>query len=88
MPEKRISEHRHDGQLPLSRIAKGTTVTIAVLPDGIVKSQFIRLGICEGQKIRCRERLPGGTLIVERNRQEIAIGGALAKKILVVMTRI
>jgi ferrous iron transport protein A len=88
MSERRINDHLHDRPLPLSRIAKGTIVTIAVLPDGILKSQFIRLGICEGQNIRCLERLPGGTLIVGRNRQEIAIGGTLAKKILVVMTRL
>jgi ferrous iron transport protein A len=87
MSERRINDHRYDRPLPLSRIAKGALVTIAVLPDGILKSQFIRLGICEGQKIRCLERLPGGTLIVGLNRQEIAIGGTLAKKILVVMTR-
>lgn len=79
---------RSNHSLPLSGISRGTHVTIASLPGGILKSQFIRLGLSEGQKIRCLERLPGGTLIVQRNRQEIAIGKSLAKKILVFITHV
>ncbi len=69
--------------LALSKVPKGSFVVIAELPSGKVKSQFIRLGIFEGQSVRCIERLPGGTLILERNRQEIAIGGKLARHVLV-----
>ena len=83
-----MNDHRSERPLPLSRITRGTRVTIAVLPDGILRSQFIRLGICVGQNIMCLQRLPGGTLIIERNRQEIAIGRTLAQKILVFITRL
>jgi Fe2+ transport system protein FeoA len=37
----------------------------------------------EGEQIRCIERLPGGTVVIEKSRQEIAIGAALANTILV-----
>jgi Fe2+ transport system protein FeoA len=45
---------------------------------------LIRLGIHQGEFIKCIQRLPGGTLLVEKNRQEIAIGAALAKAIMVI----
>ena len=37
----------------------------------------------KGEVVRCIERLPGGTVVIEKNRQEIAIGAALAKTIIV-----
>jgi ferrous iron transport protein A len=39
------------------------------------------LGITIGSKVTCLVRLPGGTIILQKNRQEIAIGYDLAKKI-------
>lgn len=70
-------------QLPLSNIKAGTYVTVTTIPDGNYKAQFIRFGIIEGEKIYCMTRLPGGTLIIQKNRQEIAIGPALSAKIFV-----
>ncbi len=70
-------------QYPLSKIKAGTYVTILTIPEDNYKSQFIRFGIIEGEKIYCMTRLPGGTLIIQKNRQEIAIGPALAAKIMV-----
>lgn len=69
--------------LPLSKIKAGTYVTVVTIPDGNYKAQFIRFGIIEGEKIYCMTRLPGGTLIIRKNRQEIAIGPALSGQILV-----
>jgi ferrous iron transport protein A len=66
---------------PLDKIKKGMQVTIHSLPDGITKSQLIRLGITTGAKVVCLQRLPGGTIVLQKNRQEIAIGFDLAKKI-------
>lgn len=65
----------------LDKAGKGTYVTIHALPAGLLKVQLIRLGITEGTKVFCLERLPGGTIVLQRNRQEIAIGFDLAKKI-------
>ena len=69
--------------VPLHTISKGSRVLIVKVPEGKGKSQLIRLGILKGEFIRCLERLPGGTVVIEKNRREIAIGMALAKSIFV-----
>ena len=69
--------------VPLHKIPKGSHVLIVKVPEGKGKSQLIRLGILKGEFIRCLERLPGGTVVIEKNRREIAIGMALAKSIFV-----
>ena len=51
------------------------------VPSGILKAQFIRVGISEGERVRCLERLPGGTIVLQKRRQQIAIGHQLAKQI-------
>ena len=61
----------------------GEEVVVAV-PPGRSRTQLIRLGILEGEAIRVIERMPGGTVVIEKNRREIAIGAALAKTLLVV----
>lgn len=68
----------------LDKVRKGCYITIISLPEGLSKIQLIRLGISEGERAMCMERLPGGTIILQKNRQEIAIGYDLAKKILIV----
>jgi ferrous iron transport protein A len=67
----------------LNKIPKGSRVWIVQVPEGKAKSQLIRLGILKGEFIRCLERLPGGTVVIEKNRREIAIGMTLAKSIFV-----
>jgi len=67
--------------LTLDKAKKGLLVTVIKLPSGEIKSRLIRLGIGEGDLLKCSERLPGGTIVVQKNRQEIAIGFDLAKKI-------
>lgn len=69
--------------LPLHKVPKGSRVVIIDIPDGKNKDQLIRLGILKGEFVKCLERLPGGTIVIEKNRQEIAIGVTLAKTILV-----
>lgn len=65
----------------LDKATKGTYIIILNLPSGILKVQFIRLGLSIGDKVQCIERLPGGTIVIQKNRQEIAIGFKLAKEI-------
>jgi Fe2+ transport system protein FeoA len=69
----------------LDRTKKGNSVVVLNLPQGELKSQFIRLGITEGSIVKVYERLPGGTIVLQKNRQEIAVGCDLAKKIKVVV---
>ena len=67
----------------LDSAKKGITVRIVEIPQGKRRAQLIRLGIVEGHLVRCLERLPGGTVIVQNHRQEVAMGAVLAKAILV-----
>ncbi len=69
----------------LDKAKKGKPVKVVKLPDGNIKSQLIRFGIVEGDTLKCIERLPGGTVVVQKNRQEIALGFDLAKKIKVIV---
>jgi Fe2+ transport system protein FeoA len=69
--------------IPLHRVTKGSRLVIIDIPEGRAKSQLIRLGVVRGEFIRCLERLPGGTVVIQKHRQEIAIGVALARSILV-----
>jgi ferrous iron transport protein A len=80
--KKIVKNKSHTDQIEhLDKIKKGMQVTIHSLPDGITKAQLIRLGITTGTKVICLHRLPGGTVVLQKNRQEIAIGYDLAKKI-------
>jgi len=72
-----------DKTVPLHTISKGSRVLIVEVPEGKGKSQLIRLGILKGEFIKCLERLPGGTMVIEKNRREVAIGMTLAKTIFV-----
>ncbi len=68
----------------LSEIGAGQWIKISALPQGVLYAQFVRLGLHEGQRVRCLERLPGGTIVLQRNRQQVAVGHQLAKDIYVI----
>jgi len=65
----------------LSEVKRGQTIRIERIGDELVRTQLIRLGICEGSCLRCQERIPFGPFMVKHNRQEIAIGREIARKI-------
>ena len=69
--------------MTLDKAKKGQIIMIKSIPDGLIRVQAIRFGINEGSVITCREIVPAGPVIVERQKQEIAIGRNLAKSIMV-----
>ena len=71
--------------MTLDTAKRNTTVTILKLPSDSMKIQLIRIGISEGDTVKCIERLPGGTIVLKKNRQEVAIGSSLAGRIKVIM---
>lgn len=71
--------------ISLNTCPQGKWLQIYSLPDGILHAQFIRFGISEGERVQCIERLPGGTIVIQRNRQQLAIGHTLARQIFVVI---
>lgn len=72
--------------IPLIEARMGESLRIHSLPKGKLRAYFIRMGISEGDSALCYERLPGGTVILKKNRQEIAVGHKLAEEILVIVT--
>jgi Fe2+ transport system protein FeoA len=69
--------------VPLHQVSKGSRLIVIDIPEGKARAQLIRLGVIKGEFIRCLERLPGGTIVIQKHRQEIAIGVTLARSILV-----
>ncbi|MCR4416931.1 MAG: FeoA family protein [Ignavibacteria bacterium] len=69
----------------LDKVEKGQRLIIDQLPDNDYKLQLIRFGIAEGEKVTCLDKILGGTIILKKNRLEIALGSELAKKIKVTM---
>ena len=71
--------------ITLNTVTSGRWIKIHSLPPGLLRAQFIRFGINEGERVKCIERLPGGTTVIQKNRQQLAIGHLLAKQIFVVV---
>lgn len=67
----------------LSEVKKGQRVSIVAISDANIRTQFIRFGISEGSFIKCLEKIPFGPLMIQHQRQEIAVGQEVAKNILV-----
>ncbi|MFA6234662.1 MAG: ferrous iron transport protein A [Bacteroidota bacterium] len=67
--------------MKLIALAKGMRARIERLPAGEIRSRFIRIGLVEGAIVSCMEKLPGGTIVLEFSRQEVALSGDLAGSI-------
>lgn len=67
----------------LSEVRKGQSVHVSHIEDEALRTQLIRFGIAEGSLLKCVEKIPFGPFMVKHNRQEIAIGREVAKKIIV-----
>jgi len=65
----------------LNKCKRGQTVRIAFIGNSDMRVQAIRLGISEGEVIRCEGILSAGPVLVSKNNQEIAIGRGLAGQI-------
>jgi ferrous iron transport protein A len=70
-------------EMSLNEIANNELYKVVSIPTGDMRSQLLRFGLFEGQSVKCLSKLPGGTIVIELNRQEIAIGKKLAKNIIV-----
>ncbi len=71
-----------DRDLTLVGARRNDEGVIVGLPDDPpLRSQCIRLGLALGTSFLCIQRLPGGTIVLETGRQEIALGRALAESI-------
>jgi Fe2+ transport system protein FeoA len=62
----------------LTEVGRGRTVQVERIDDSQLRAQLIRFGITEGSCIECLERIPFGPLMIRHNRQELALGRAVA----------
>lgn len=69
--------------MSLNEIKRGQQVRIRTIEGEVLRTQLIRLGLIEGSSVRCLERIPFGPLMLRLNRQEIAVGREVARKITV-----
>ncbi len=67
----------------LNKAKRGQQLLVQQLPEGDYKLQLIRFGILEGETITCLDKIFGGTIIIQKNRLEIALGNDLARQIIV-----
>lgn len=66
----------------LNQVKSGEKISLEQIPSEI-KADLIRLGLCEGDSLKCISRIPGGPVVLLKDLQEIAIGNNYAKQILV-----
>jgi len=69
--------------MTLNQLNRGQTVILMDLPSGIIRSQAVRLGLMPGTEVTCVQKMPKGPVIIRKNRQQIAVGEALAAQITV-----
>lgn len=67
--------------MTLDKVRRGDKIEITRINDSAVRTQAIRLGITEGSRMLCSEKLPAGPVILQNRMQEVAIGRKLAQKI-------
>ena len=67
--------------MTLDKAKRGERVEIIHINDASVRAQAIRLGISEGSRLLCSEKLPAGPVILQNRMQEVAIGRKLAQQI-------
>ncbi|TZE83485.1 FeoA family protein [Calorimonas adulescens] len=67
----------------LANAKVGQTVEIVDIMDSDAKIKTLRLGIGEGSKIKCVEKISNGPVVIRSRMQELAVGKKLAEKIVI-----
>lgn len=69
--------------MTLDRVKRNQPFKIVSIPDSLVRTQAIRFGIAEGETMICEEVVPAGPIVIRKNKQLLALGRRLARKIVV-----
>lgn len=69
--------------MTLDQAKKGSEIQIIKIPCDASRPHLIRMGIAEGTRAVCHEKLPLGPVILRCKHQEIAIGRQLARNIVI-----
>lgn len=65
----------------LTETKRGQRVLISRIEGRDLRTLLIRIGITEGSCLVCLEKIPFGPFMVRHNRQELALGREVARKI-------
>ncbi|MDA8229530.1 MAG: FeoA family protein [Desulfitobacterium hafniense] len=65
----------------LENVKRGQSFKVENITSDSIRAQAIRFGISEGEFLVCEEVIPGGPIVVKKNRQLIALGRDLAREI-------
>lgn len=65
----------------LNQVEKGQNFIIKNIADPVVRCQSTRLGMCDGQVLKCIHCTHNGPMVLQKRYQEIALGNNLAKNI-------
>ncbi|MDO9534701.1 MAG: ferrous iron transport protein A [Bacillota bacterium] len=69
--------------MTLEQAQKGEKLIVMKIMDSDMRVKAIRFGIMEGAEITCMEKLPSGPVVIQKGKQELAIGLGLARRIVV-----
>lgn len=72
--------------MTMDRVKRGQTFKIVSIPDSLVRAQATRFGITEGSVLVCEEVVPAGPVVIRNNKQLLALGRNLARRIGVALT--
>jgi len=67
--------------MTLDKVKRGDLIKIVSITDARTKEQALRMGIDEGSVLTCAEVIPAGPVVLGLNRQELAVGRAVARNI-------
>ena len=67
--------------MTLDQVKRGEQIKIISIGDSRTREQALRMGIDAGTVLTCSEVVPAGPVVVSKNRQELAIGRAVARHI-------
>ena len=69
--------------MTLDQVRPGWEVIINAIMGAAVKDRIIRLGLAEGSRVLCLERIPSGPVVLRKGFLEMALGQELCRKITV-----
>ena len=67
--------------MTLEQANVGDRVVVGAIADPETATMAMRLGIAEGAELTLVSKVPGGPVVVQRGKVEIALGRALCKDI-------
>lgn len=64
----------------MNKIKANESFQVGKIPE-LIRSELIRLGVSEGDKLKCVAKIPFGPVVIQKDLLEIAIGDKYARLI-------